>query len=90
MRCHRGNGDIEAAYRHQLQPSDVSLDALREEPRAVRVPLQTRYRKFAEKDGRPQDFATSTRKIELYSERLLEHGYPPLPEYEEPVVGPST
>ena len=33
-------------------------------------------------------FNTPTRKIELYSETMLEHGYPPLPEYEEPLMSP--
>jgi anaerobic selenocysteine-containing dehydrogenase len=83
------DGDIEAAYRHQLDPSGVSLDALRKNPSGVRVPLQTRHRKFAEQtDGIPQGFDTATRKIELYSETLLEHGYSPLPEYEEPLISP--
>ena len=46
---------------------------------------------FAEQqDGIPKGFATPTRKIELYSETLLEHGYPPLPEYEEPLIGPHS
>ena len=41
-------------------------------PGGVRVPLQTRYRKYAEeKDGVPHGFATPTRKIELYSETFL-------------------
>ena len=85
------DGDIEAAYRHQLGPSGVSLEALRANPGGVRVPLQTRYRKYAEqKDGIPTGFATPTRKIELYSETLLEHGYPPLPDHEEPLVGPRS
>ena len=80
---------IEAAYRYQLGPSGVSLEALRENPRGVKVPLQARYRKFAgQKNGTPQGFATPTGKIELYSETLLKHGYPPLPEYEEPLIGP--
>jgi anaerobic selenocysteine-containing dehydrogenase len=83
------DGDIEAAYRYQLGSSGVSLDALRENPSGVQVPLQTRYRKFAEqKSAIAQGFATPTRKIELYSETLLEYGYPPLPEYEEPLIGP--
>lgn len=89
--AHFWDGDIEAAYRYQLQPSGVSLEALRAQPGGVRVPLQARYRKFAEqKDGAPRGFATPTRKIELYSETMLAHGYPPLPDYEEPLVGPST
>ena len=86
---HFWDGDVDAAYRHQLAPSGVTLEALREDPRGVRVPLETRYRKYAErKDGVPAGFATPTGKIELYSETFLDHGYPPLPEYEEPLVGP--
>jgi anaerobic selenocysteine-containing dehydrogenase len=89
--AHFWDGDIEAAYRYQLGPSGVSLDALRENSSGVRAPLQTRYRKFAEqKDDIPRGFATPTRKIELYSETLLEHGYPPLPDYEEPLIGPTS
>ncbi len=89
--AHFWDGDIEAAYRSRLHPSGVSLVALRENPSGIRVPLQTRYRKFAEqKDGIPRGFATPTRKIELYSQTLVEHGYPPLPEYEEPLISPSS
>jgi anaerobic selenocysteine-containing dehydrogenase len=89
--AHFWDGDIEAAYRYQLGPSGVALETLREQPGGVSLPLETRYRKFAvQKDGVPQGFATPTRKIELYSETLLAHGYPPLPTYEEPLVGPRT
>jgi anaerobic selenocysteine-containing dehydrogenase len=67
------------------------LEALRANPSGVRVPLQTRYRKYAEeKEGIPTGFATPTGKIELYSETLLEHGYPPLPDHEEPLMGPRS
>lgn len=87
--AHFWDGDIEAAYRSQLQPSGISLEALRARPGGVRAPVQTRYRKFAEPvDGLAGGFATPTRKIELYSETLLAGGYPPLPEYEEPRMGP--
>ena len=87
--AHFWGGDIEAAYRYQLGPSGVSLEALREQPGGVRVPRQTRYRKFAEPvDGVPRGFNTPTRKVELYSETMLEHGYPPLPEYAEPLMSP--
>ena len=87
--AHFWEGDIEAAYRYQLGPSGISLTMLREQPGGMRAAPPTRYRKFAELvDGRPQGFNTPTRKIELYSETMLEHGYPPLPEYAEPLVGP--
>jgi anaerobic selenocysteine-containing dehydrogenase len=51
--------------------------------------LQTRYRKFADpENGAPKGFNTPTRKVELYSETLLQHGYSPLPDHEEPLMSP--
>lgn len=86
---HFWNGDIEAAYRYRLGPSGVSLEALRDQPHGMRVSQPVRYRKFADRvDGALQGFNTPTRKIELYSETMLNHGYPPLPEYEEPLMSP--
>jgi len=84
------NGDIDAAYRHQLAPTGVTLEELRAAPGGVRVPLQSRHAKHAEPDatGAPRGFATPSRKVELYSQTFLEHGYAPLPEFAEPPVGP--
>jgi anaerobic selenocysteine-containing dehydrogenase len=80
------NGDVEAAYRHQLGPSGVSLEALRAEPRGVRVPLATRHAKHAEPDaaGHPRGFATPSRKVEFWSETLQAGGHAPLPEFVPP------
>jgi anaerobic selenocysteine-containing dehydrogenase len=85
-------GDIDAAYRDQLAPTGVTLEELRASPGGMRVPLQTRYAKHAEPDanGTFRGFATPSRKVELYSETFLDHGYPPLPDFEEPQVGPMT
>lgn len=89
--AHFWGGDIEAAYRYQLGPSGVSLEELRAKPGGIRAAEPTRYRKFAEEtDGVPRGFHTPTHKVELYSETMLEHGYPPLPEYEEPLMGPRS
>ncbi len=54
------------------------------------MPLQTRHAKHAGLDanGAPCGFATPSRKVELYSQTLLEHGYPALPEFVEPPIGP--
>ncbi len=85
------DGDIDSAYRHQLAPSGVTLETLRENPAGVRVPLQTRHRKYAERtDNVPRGFDTPSRKVEFYSETFLKQGYPPLPDYEEPLVGPHS
>ncbi len=83
-------GDIDAAYRHQLAPSGITLEELRAAPGGVRVPLQTRHAKHAEPDanGAPRGFATPSRKVELYSQTFLDHGYAPLPDFEEPQIGP--
>jgi anaerobic selenocysteine-containing dehydrogenase len=79
------DGDIDAAYRHQLAPSGISLEELRARPEGVRVPLTTRYRKYAEKG-----FATPSGKVELYSSTLAAHGYSPLPEFVEPLTSPRS
>jgi anaerobic selenocysteine-containing dehydrogenase len=85
-------GDIDAAYRHQLGPSGVTLERLRASPGGVRVPLEARYAKYATTDasGMPQGFCTPSRKVEFYSETFLEHGYAPLPEYQEPMISPRS
>ena len=80
-------GDIEAAYRQQLAPTGVSVEQLRATPGGVRVPLQTRYAKYAT-PGAAGGFATPSRKVELYAQTFLEHGYAPLPEFTEPPSSP--
>jgi anaerobic selenocysteine-containing dehydrogenase len=84
---HFWNGDVDAAYRHQLAPSGVTLDALRKQPTGVRLPLDTRYHKYtAVENGHAHGFATPSGLVELYSETMLDGGYPPLPDYEAPMV----
>ena len=88
---HFFGGDVDAGLRHRLEPSGVSLEALRADPAGVRVPLETRYRKFEEPVGDGvRGFGTPSRTIELYSETLLDAGHPPIPEFEEPLVSPRS
>ena len=79
------DGDIDAAYRHQLAPSGITLEQLRAHPEGVRVPLTTRHRKYVD-----SGFATPSGRVELYSATLAEHGYAPLPTYEEPLTSPRS
>ncbi|MGE3289538.1 MAG: molybdopterin-dependent oxidoreductase [Pseudonocardia sp.] len=89
---HFWHGDVDAALRHQLAPSGVALEQLREDPAGVRVSARTRHRKYTDPDdaGVPCGFATPSRKIELYSEMMAEAGYPPLPEFAEPGLSPRS
>ncbi|HWJ52478.1 MAG TPA: molybdopterin-dependent oxidoreductase, partial [Propionibacteriaceae bacterium] len=82
---HFWNGDIDAAFRYQLAPSGIALDELRAHPEGVRVPLTTRYRKYAD-----SGFATPSRRVELYASTLAAHGYDPLPAFEEPQISPRS
>jgi anaerobic selenocysteine-containing dehydrogenase len=84
------NADIDAAYRHQLAPTGITLEQLRATPGGVRVQLQTRHAKYAEPgpSGAPRGFATPSRKVEFYSQTFLDHGYAPLPDFAEPQIGP--
>ncbi len=86
---HFWNGDVDAAYRQQLGPSGVTLEQLRADPAGVRVPLTTRYGKHGVPDteGRAPGFATPSRKIEIWSETLAEHGQSALPRFLEPSQG---
>ena len=87
---HFWNGNVDAAYRYQLGPSGVTLDQLRAEPAGLRRPLTTRHRTHAAKDGKgnPRGFPTPSRKVEFWSETFLDHGYPALPDFIEPPIGP--
>ena len=87
---HFWNGNVEEAYRYQLGPSGITLDQLRAEPVGLRKPLTTRYTKHAARDekGNPRGFSTPSRKIEFWSETFLNHGYPALPDFVEPPIGP--
>lgn len=79
---HFFNGDIGAALNWHLAPTGLSVEKLREQRMGVRAPGQMGYRKYAELDeqtGRPRGFHTPTRKLEIFSSRFAQAGYPPLP-----------
>jgi len=89
---HFFDGDLDAAWRHQLAPTGLTLERLRAEPAGVRLPLETVHRKYAVPDanGVPRGFRTPTRRVELFSEVLAEHGYAGLPAFVEPGISPRS
>lgn len=86
-----GASVTDVAFLEDGRLSGVTLEQLRQNPAGVRVPLEMRYRKFAElESGTPRGFGTPSGLVELYSETLLQHGYPPVPEHRGPLVSPRS
>lgn len=82
---HFWDGDIDAAWRYQLGPSGIALEALRAEPRGISLDLPTKHRKHVD-----HGFRTPTGLVELYSQVLAEHGHPALPTFVEPPLSPRS
>jgi anaerobic selenocysteine-containing dehydrogenase len=78
---HFWGGDVEAAFDARLQSLGLTLARLKENPGGVPLGHVPRFRRYADTDvtGDVIGFATPTRKVELYSETFLAHGYDPLP-----------
>jgi anaerobic selenocysteine-containing dehydrogenase len=88
---HFFGGDVAAAWRHQLEPSGLTLEQRHEHPIGLRADAATHHRKYAgidAKTGCPRGFATPSRKMELYSTRFAGAGYDPLPRHSEPTESP--
>jgi anaerobic selenocysteine-containing dehydrogenase/ferredoxin-NADP reductase len=83
-------GDIKAGWNYQLAPLGVTVDQLRQHPEGLRFPQAFRHEKYAlpQSDATIAGFATPTRRVEIYSELMLDHGYAPLPGHIEPAESP--
>jgi anaerobic selenocysteine-containing dehydrogenase len=85
------NGDIEAAWAHQLEPAGLTVQQLRAHPVGMKVDVATHHKKYSSidaKSGRARGFPTPSRRVELYSARFANAGYDPLPDHFEPVESP--
>ena len=84
------HGDITAGYAYELQPSGITLEQLKNSPGGISRPVEATFQKHAakRKDGVPRGFATSSKKVELYSHVFAANGYPAMPEYIEPAISP--
>ena len=60
--------------------------------RRIAETADDRHTKYAASDdkGSPRGFPTPSRKIEFWSETFLDHGYPAMPDFVEPPIGPVT
>ena len=72
-------GSVQAGWDYMLQPSGLTVAALRAQPDGIAVPTHNQECAYAQRP-RSQAFNTPTGLVELYSERLLKHGYAPLPQ----------
>jgi anaerobic selenocysteine-containing dehydrogenase/ferredoxin-NADP reductase len=83
-------GDIRAGWNYQLAPLGVTVDDLRQHPEGLRFPQAFRHEKYAlpQQGATIAGFTTPTRRVEIYSELMLEHGYAPLPGHVEPAESP--
>jgi anaerobic selenocysteine-containing dehydrogenase/ferredoxin-NADP reductase len=83
-------GDIRAGWNYQLAPLAVTTDDLRQHPTGKRFPQSFAYEKYSQKqpDAAIKGFTTPTRRVEIYSELMLCHGYSPLPGHVEPAESP--
>jgi anaerobic selenocysteine-containing dehydrogenase/ferredoxin-NADP reductase len=81
-------GSIEAGWNHILAPLGLDVAELRKHPEGIYRPLVQHEKNYSRQtpDG-VRGFRTETLRVELYSEKLLRHGYPPVPEYVPPQHG---
>ncbi|WP_370363641.1 molybdopterin-dependent oxidoreductase [Pandoraea sp. XY-2] len=78
-------GSLDAGWNHQLAPLGLDVQTLRAHPEGISRPQPQYERKYARAEaGDVRGFATETRRVELYSEHLLRHGYPPVPVHVAP------
>lgn len=78
------DGDFEKCLSYILEPSGITLEELRRNPKGITYPVPSRPAKYYEKSG----FQTPSGKVEISSSILAQHGYESLPVYKEPRESP--
>jgi anaerobic selenocysteine-containing dehydrogenase len=74
--------DAEDLFKYLLEPTNVSVEELKERPSGVFF-ARRKEKKYLE-----EGLNTPSGKVEIYSEMMGRHGYDPLPTYEEPAESP--
>ncbi|MES2259631.1 MAG: molybdopterin-dependent oxidoreductase [Pseudomonadota bacterium] len=75
------HGKIEDGWNYVLKPVGLTVEDLRRAPGGIRKPLQQVEKKYQrlQDNGDYQGFQTPTGRVEIYSEKLLCAGQPPIP-----------
>jgi anaerobic selenocysteine-containing dehydrogenase len=66
--------DADKGHAHILAPSGVELEELKANPEGITLPDSVKLSAYLE-----SGFATPTKRLEIYSEQLLQSGYDPVP-----------
>jgi len=84
------DGNIEAGFAYELQPSGVTLEQLKNADGGISLPAKPTYEKHTKtnKEGLSRGFATPSKKVELYCHPFAANGIPAMPEYVEPALSP--
>lgn len=82
------DGNVEAALDYQFAPLNITVEQIRGTPGGITVNLSMQYQKYSNKDdaGNFVGFPTPSKRVEIYSATFKEHGYEPLPTWEEPAI----
>ena len=78
---HFWQGNVEEAFRFTLSQSGLTLEDVKAHPGGINVEIRQTYKKYRNKNaaGVVQGLKTRSRKLEIYAQEFLDHGYDPLP-----------
>jgi anaerobic selenocysteine-containing dehydrogenase len=88
---HFWNGSMEAAFSDLAKACGVTLETLQQHPRGISIPLNISYKKYEAYNPNTEaipGFKTPSKRVEIFSQQFKDHGYDPLPIFQEPVVSP--
>ncbi|MCA1396208.1 molybdopterin-dependent oxidoreductase [Bradyrhizobium sp. BRP56] len=85
------HGDIDAGWNYMLAPLGITVQDLRANDGKIVRPIEHAVRKYGHVDARDRvaGFQTETRRVELYSELLLQNHQSPVPIHAEEHVDRS-
>jgi anaerobic selenocysteine-containing dehydrogenase len=84
---HFWNGSVKDAFGYYLAPSGITVEQLSMKPGGISIDLPVEHQKYRKKDGADEfvGFPTPSKRVEIYSQTFKDHGYDPLPAWEEPI-----